>query len=564
MLPAPAEVCVVAPPVARARLASWSVVALLIAFYLAVGVFDHELWPPTEQAVAGVTWEMLETHDVVVPEINGMPYLEKPPLAYALSATACAVAGRVSAGLVRLPSALFGLATLALLHWISRRRFGRDVAWTVTWVSATTFTFYEIAHRACTDSAALFFASLCCALFVRTLDDEESGEASEVRRWHADVPFCIALVASFYAKNFFTFLIVVPPVATLLLLRRQFGRLAGMVLTSAIAFVILVGPWIWALYERGGSEYLRIVFVDNTVGRYFTFHDTHALGLRPLNDAYTVHKDESALTFLSKLGVIALPWTIAHAAALWHLFRAPRVDDFRLFLQLAIVWIVLALTLSSSRQSEYLLPILFPLGLSLGVAMHAGSKKGSDCSRGPWILAGNVVLFALTLGVAFIVGGVLLQSTWLAVVGGIELVALAMLVWRSRGRWTSTDFVARCFVASIASATIAIWIAIPRIDAERSWRPFFDTIRPELVGRELYVGYCDDRRLPAIEFYLQRRVHMLASKEDAFPLLERQHPIAILLPLEFYEREKARFDAIPHRAITSPGGMQLFVLVEDR
>jgi hypothetical protein len=49
---------------------------VIIALYLGVGVFDHDLWPPTEHTVAGVTWQMARTGEIAVPRINELPYLE--------------------------------------------------------------------------------------------------------------------------------------------------------------------------------------------------------------------------------------------------------------------------------------------------------------------------------------------------------------------------------------------------------------------------------------------------------------------------------------------------------
>src|SRR5262249_13553925 len=83
--------------------------SLLLLGYLCVGVFDHELWPPTEPAMAGVAWEMYQSGDLTIPQINGMAYLEKPPLAYVLSWAAFVLGGGPSAGLLRLPAALAGV-----------------------------------------------------------------------------------------------------------------------------------------------------------------------------------------------------------------------------------------------------------------------------------------------------------------------------------------------------------------------------------------------------------------------------------------------------------------------
>jgi len=87
----------------------WALLAaLLVGAYFLVGVFDHDVWNPTEPAVAGVVWEMRAHGDLAIPHINGLPYLEKPPLYYWAAWLCCKAGGAVSAGLLRLPAAVFG------------------------------------------------------------------------------------------------------------------------------------------------------------------------------------------------------------------------------------------------------------------------------------------------------------------------------------------------------------------------------------------------------------------------------------------------------------------------
>src|SRR5262245_36883160 len=126
--------------------------ALVIALiYLGVGVFDHDLWSPVEPAVSGVVWEMVRTGDLVVPRIDGIRYLEKPPLGYWLSWLSCRIAGGVGAGAMRLPLALVGLAALALVYTAARQRFGRRVALVVVLLAATSLDFLLTVHRAGAD-----------------------------------------------------------------------------------------------------------------------------------------------------------------------------------------------------------------------------------------------------------------------------------------------------------------------------------------------------------------------------------------------------------------------------
>ena len=326
---------------------------MLIGAYFAVGVFDHDIWAPTEPAVAGVVWEMYAHGDLAVPRINGLPYLEKPPLYYWAAWACCKVGGRISAGLLRLPAVMFGILCLLLAFWAARARYGAAAAWLATVLAATAPSFYILSHRATTDMAATFFTFLCFALFASTLSSSEDTP----KRHPLDILFALALALSFYSKNFYTWLIVLPPVLLFLAYKRLYRRIGVIVGLLAVFFVLLVTPWCLAVFRRGGWEYLRIVFVDNTLGRFFSMVPWWPV-TDPLNDAYRAEKDNPRLIYLAMLFVFSAPWALAFIASVTAFFRK-RGGDFRLFLKIAFIAIPVVLTLSSSRAGEYLMPIYF-------------------------------------------------------------------------------------------------------------------------------------------------------------------------------------------------------------
>jgi 4-amino-4-deoxy-L-arabinose transferase-like glycosyltransferase len=572
--------------------------SLLVALYLLVGVFDHELWPPIEQAVAGVTWEMYTHGEIAVPRINGIPYLEKPPLAYALSWLSCKIAGHLSAGFVRLPAALCGLLSLAVLFWISQRLYGEAVAWIATYLCATTFTFYDMMHRASSDSVALFFIILCFALFLRTLDGEQSvsappahdnlansmsrgelaltarrrGEhsgATEARpratgRWFQDLPFCIALAASFYAKNFYTFLIVVPPVTVFLLMTRQFRRLFGIGATTTVALSLLVGPWCYALYAKGGLEYLRIVFFDNTLGRFFTFRDTTSLNIGELNDAFRTEKSRPPFGVARWVSADMLPWPFIYVGALWNLFRGPRVCQRRLFLKIALIAIIVSLSLSASRQMTYFLPIVFVLSFVSAEFFHDLFAHGTRSTRrNRKLVAVNLAVVVIGFVFAPLCAGLVLHNrplVWLFAPNLVVAVALGIAL---RGRWHEDLALWLCGVVIACSALFTLAFAIPPIDELRSWRPFFDQLRTETEGRRIFTPLVNDRRLPAMNFYWDRRLEILKDPDQIPHLLGSPEKVGIVVSVDDYNEQKDRLAKIPHRAIRASKGAGLFVFLEN-
>jgi hypothetical protein len=107
---------------------SFWLVILCLAISLA-GIFDHDLWTPDEPREAAIMLSMSRSGNLIVPELAGEPFVEKPPLYYAVGAGALRLLGPLlgatTAG--RLTSVLWGLGALlmtALLPvacWAQRR-----------------------------------------------------------------------------------------------------------------------------------------------------------------------------------------------------------------------------------------------------------------------------------------------------------------------------------------------------------------------------------------------------------------------------------------------------------
>jgi len=89
------------------------VVLYLVLYIVPLG--RRPLVAPDEFRYAEIPRRMLETGDWVVPQLDGLPYFEKPAMGYWLNALSLAVAGE-SRLAVRLPAALSaGLCALVLL-----------------------------------------------------------------------------------------------------------------------------------------------------------------------------------------------------------------------------------------------------------------------------------------------------------------------------------------------------------------------------------------------------------------------------------------------------------------
>ncbi len=110
------------PGTPRARLTHLAVLLAVSLLFLFVK-FDMPLLDPDEGLYASIAQEMLSRGDWVIPHMNGLPYLEKPPLYFWLTALTFRVFG-ASEWAVRLWSALATLGTVLLTWRIGRRLYG--------------------------------------------------------------------------------------------------------------------------------------------------------------------------------------------------------------------------------------------------------------------------------------------------------------------------------------------------------------------------------------------------------------------------------------------------------
>ena len=109
---------------ATPRTAVLSLAAVL--FFWQLG--GHDLWAPDEPYFAEGAREMVVDGEWAVPHVNGRVTTDKPPLFFWLIALASLIFGKVTPWTARLPSALAGLATVALTLRLGTRLAGPRTA----------------------------------------------------------------------------------------------------------------------------------------------------------------------------------------------------------------------------------------------------------------------------------------------------------------------------------------------------------------------------------------------------------------------------------------------------
>src|SRR5258708_4172714 len=244
------------PPVLPARpLAGLPLLLLLAGVALGWNLSGYRLFDPDEGRNAEVAREMAESRDYLVPHLDGLPYLDKPIVYFAAAAGLMELFGP-SESAARLPAYIATLATVALLVWFARRRWGPDAGWLAGLSYATMVLPLAYARTAIFDSTL----TLCTTASILWLFEEQPIPA-----WAAIAlgtltkgPLAIAI----------PLLVLVPhALATGGAVRRLFAW------PGIAVFTVIALPWFVAVSLRH-PDFPQYVFVRETLQRVATraFH----------------------------------------------------------------------------------------------------------------------------------------------------------------------------------------------------------------------------------------------------------------------------------------------------
>jgi len=356
-----------------------SVVYILLALGLLLFVpkLGMPLLDPDEGLYADIAQEMLARGDWVIPHINGLPYLEKPPLYFWLTALTFQLFGP-SEWATRLWSAMSALGTVLLTWRIGRRLYGGSAGLLAGVVVATVVGNALYVRRASTDQLFVFCLTLAIYGFLRDAERPDRGRARFLLFY---VGAALAVLAKGFIGVVFPVLIVGVALVTVRRLRwRELNLARGAALFAAIAV-----PW-HALVAWRSPALFNFYVVDNHLLRFL--------------DARRYVEDDvpsSTPAFLIASFLWAFPWSVFTLAR-----REPDRSPRARWRPVVVIWLVAIVgvfALSRFKHEYYALPA-FP---ALAVLVGAAWTSGRDIGR--WLVVGLVGCGAVGLWALWVGAG---------------------------------------------------------------------------------------------------------------------------------------------------------------
>ncbi len=416
-----------------ARSRAWLAVAIATVvaapfFLVALGAATFD--DPGEGMHAEIARELLVSRDPSVLTLDGVRYIDKPPLLYGLMAATLAVGG-LSETSARLVPALAALATVAATAWLGARLLGAWPGVVAGLALASSVLFFAFGRYVRPET--LFAAAITWGLALVVVG------VTEQRRSTIALGFVVFGLAGL-AKDPLGAL--APPLAVLaaFAIARRTRRDWPGVAWPAVALWLLLGLGWWFVVEARTPGTLWYTFVDNKI--------LNAAGMRRFPDEDV---PLTALEFVAVALLGAAPWSLAGLVSIGRLARRTRRRDPRELPWITLAaWVVglVALTLASRfRLPHYGIPMYGALAL-------LAARAWCDTALGALVVTHAIGFAALGVG--------------------------ALLLWQSDGR---------AFVDLVVSNTD---VATRKTTVAGQPPPFppWESIRPLLghVGVVLVVG----------------------------------------------------------------------------
>jgi len=330
----------------------WPLLVLFVAGWL-VSLGFRGLYNPDEGRYAEIPREMLASGDWVIPHLNGLVYIEKPPLQYWATAISEALFGP-SAWSARLYDGLCALATLFVLWVFVRREWNGAAAARAAVMLGSSLLFILLGHQLTLDMSLTLFNTVTFVAFCI------AQRAAHWRRWM--LLSWAGIAAAFLTKGLIAGVLPLLTLIAYSVLQRDLTPWRRLLLVrGTVVFAVLCLPWLILIQHRL-PQFFQFFFVREHFQRFLT----------KIEDRY-----QPWWFFIPVLLAGVLPWVVPALRALsrdWRADGARPAFDLRRF---AWVWCAVVFVFFSASDSK-LITYIMPLFPQLALLMATGPTPRLD------------------------------------------------------------------------------------------------------------------------------------------------------------------------------------------
>ncbi|HEV2616110.1 MAG TPA: glycosyltransferase family 39 protein [Candidatus Acidoferrales bacterium] len=386
-------------------------ISILVLLALSIGIYvGTSGWPPlldsSDAGHAEAAREMLQSHNWVILHIDGIRYLEKPPLHYWLVAASYAVFG-ANAFATRLPLALAVAGLVLMVYFFARRWFGERAGFYAGLVMCTSPGVFLFTRIMIPEAIYALFFTAAFYLFLRAWQGTLSPRTGY---WGAAALIALSVLTR-------SLIGVVFPLAIIFFFLLATGRLRDWrklpLISSAIVFLIVALPWhIAALFSGHGF-----------VGGFFWFYFINEQIFRAIGWRYPADYEAVPLWLWAAEHIVwFFPWIVFLPSAIREIppIRQWRksLDEGGQALVLLSVWtlfILLFFSWTKSRMEYYSFSAWPAIAILLGLGLARAEERSTR-----WLPRVQGALAGLGVVIAAILGAMLWISRGISSTGDIS------------------------------------------------------------------------------------------------------------------------------------------------
>lgn len=354
-----------------------------------LGIFSPPLLDDMDALHVEAAREMVTRHHYVTLYVDGIRYLDKPPLPYWLGAFSIHIFG-VHDWAVRLPLALSALALIFYVYYLARRLYGEKAGLYAGCVMATCVGPYVFTRFFIPDVMVALWLTISADLSLRMIQSVEQKGRSEA--WQA-IAFACVITLGLLTKGLIGIVFPFGILFVYLLCVRKLHYLLRMRLLLCLGVMLATAlPWhILAAIRNPASGQAKgwfwFYFVNEQINRY-------------LNKRIPRDYDKVPLFhFWALLLLWLLPWGVFLLGTGRNLWRDR--SRFAVSPQFFIALWALSIPLFfsfSTRQGYYTLPAVPALALLIGIFLAREERQADNSVF--WGRLSSSILFAVGFSIA--------------------------------------------------------------------------------------------------------------------------------------------------------------------
>ena len=520
---------------------------------LATGLGGRDLWDPDEPRTAVITRSVLRG-DWAVPEQQGHPWLEKPPLYYWLAAATSSAMGGVSEVSVRLPANVAALLLAITVFVLGRDLYGRRCGALAALVLLTMEDFLIEARWARPDMLLALWLTLAVFFLWRAVGAVADFRADGPQLLLPGESRAVEWAGFFFACGLGVLTkgpVGLLPISGLLLYLASTRRLRRLLRPDWLPGLPLIAApavaWMLAWSATTGERFPLGGVLERFMERIVS-------GL---------HHPRPAWQVLTTLPLALLPWIALLPAVVAETWPRRLRDDRAVFLYSLLASDALIFAASVEKRGVYLLPMVPLIALLIG--------RFWDLSLFDWdppparrLVAAGLAGWAIVVVAAAIV-------TWhragreapdlLAVSGRLGLAGmLAFLPPALLLRRLGTGRAIGLFAAgAAATGLVIVHLVLPALNPLKSARPLAGRVS-EAAGQGAPVGIHPDPHA-GLAWYLDRPLALLPDRDALFGFLAGPERGAALVERSAWESAAASAPAETRTLLEGRVGHRDYVLV---